>query len=291
MNCYDKLSSVNKALGGKKEEQGFTVMVRLLLPLARFYLKRGFKIQEMSEALKRALVQAASEEISARAEKPNVSRLAVMTGLHRRDVMRLTASESPAGGKENLLTKIIGQWRSDKRYSTKRGPKALSLTDESPSFSSLVFSTSQDLNPGTVLFELERLGAVEKKEGSVLLRVEAFEPVAGDTSGGLALLAEDVASFVDGVDKNLYARQDVPNLHIRTSYDNIVREAVPEIRRWFLAKGAEFHELARRFLSQYDKDLNPALYDKEGGGKVSLGTFSNTAEPPATQNEDSKNVA
>ena len=74
--------------------------------------------------------------------------------------------------------------------------------------------------------------------------------------------------------KNLTTAEPIPNLHIATRYDNIVVEAVPEMRRWILSQGAEFHARLRNYLSRYDKDFNPALYDRQAGAKVVVGSFS-----------------
>jgi len=42
----------------------------------------------------------------------------------------------------------------------------------------------------------------------------------------------------------------------------------------FLIFGGNIHKAARKYLSQYDKDINPAMTKKAGRMRVVLGTFS-----------------
>lgn len=246
---------------------------RLLRPVVRLALRHGLKVQDCYEVLKRVFISEARVELERCAERETVSRLAVMTGLHRRDVARLSEAADEEGEDVTLLTRIIGRWRVDPKFSTRRKPKPLRIEGGSGDFAELVSSSSRDLNPYTVLFELERLGIVRRSGDMVELLRDAFEP-AGDTTRGLQLLSSDVQDLVEAVDQNLFNRPDVPNLHIKTEYDSIPSECLPQIRNWFIETGARFHEEARRFLSQFDKDLNPKLYGKEGRSRVMVGSFS-----------------
>ena len=93
---------------------------------------------------------------------------------------------------------------------------------------------------------------------------------------GFDLAARDIDDLLRAVEGNLLDAPEMPHLHIKTHYDNIVPEALPKIQEWFLTKGKELHEEARKFLSKFDKDLNPKLSQKPGGARVALGTFSLT---------------
>ena len=189
------------------------------MPFAGLCVRRGVKIQDAIEALKAAYVKASQSELEKSGSSVNASKLSVMTGLQRRDIARLTSGESDQRGERSLLAKVIGQWRYDRRFSAKQQPKALAFEGERSEFMRLVASVSRDLNPYTVLFELERLGAVRRCEGKLVLAVESYEP-AGDAEEGLRLLAEDVGDLTGAVEENIFAREEVPNLHIKTEYDN-----------------------------------------------------------------------
>jgi len=61
----------------------------MLGPVARFCLKHGTGIQEFLEAAKHSFVAQAAAEIEKSGDKANVSRISIITGIHRRDVMRI----------------------------------------------------------------------------------------------------------------------------------------------------------------------------------------------------------
>lgn len=268
-------------------DQLFGFLVDFLRPVAAFCLRRGIKIQDAGEAFKRAFIQAAEIELKLKTESASGSRLAVMTGLHRRDVTRLwregESTKEEAEG--SLLTRVIGQWRSDKRFSSSNGrPRVLGAEGANSEFVELIHSVSKDLNPYTVLFELERLKAVTKDDGKVKLLADAYQP-GPNVRAGLGLLSRDVADLVLAVEENVFDSPVVPNLHIATSYDNISQKSEAEIRKWLLEQGAEFHEKARRYLSKHDLDISPDTAKPPGGVRVALGNFSIVSTPSKTEKD------
>lgn len=247
----------------------------LLRPLARFCLRRSLKLQEFIETAKTVFLQVAAEEIEREGAAVSTSRLSVITGLHRRDVMRLfRKQETKLSADTSIVARVIGQWQQDSRFSTRSGkPLPLRFEGRNSEFMQLVRSVSKDLNPYTVMFELERIGAVSKDGDTIRLESNVYVP-SGDIKEALSLLASDSADLAEAVEENIFRPQELPNLHIKTQYDNICPEFIPEIRKWFLDRGGIFHEEARKFLAKFDKDLNPKLADKEGGARAAVGTFS-----------------
>ena len=251
----------------------------LLKPIAHFCLRRGIKIQFVYNALKASFYEAASKELSDNQGSASVSKIAAMTGLQRRDVNKIAKQDIEELHSSNILTKILGQWHQDKRFLDGKGkPKTLSCEGADSEFAKLVTSVSQDLNPYTILFELERIKAVKKVDQKVELTSSTFLP-AINLEEALELLTRDSANLVYAVEENIFSKTEIPNLHITTEYDNVSKDAADDLRRLLLEKGAEFHAKAREILSKYDKDLNPSLFEKEGGTKVVLSTFSRVIDP------------
>jgi hypothetical protein len=231
-------------------------------------------MQELQVIIRELLVECARTELEEQALKANVSRISAMTGLTRRDVDRLMYDESPKAEPEDLFTKIIGTWRSDPKFTTSAGrPRVLTCDTLDSEFASLVASVSQDLSPGTVMFELTRLEAIERTKTGVRLLVQSYAPYQ-DPIQTFNLLSKDVGDLVDGVTENVFDRQENPNLHARTNYDRIRLDALPEIRRWALAEGHSFHAKVREVVSQHDQDINPQPGYKGGFASVTVGAFS-----------------
>ena len=243
-------------------------------PVARFCLRHSIKLQELIEICKSAFIQAASEELLRRGGDMSVSRISVMTGVHRPDVMRLTRSEAPLKTSPNLISRVIGQWQHDSRFRTKSGkPRTLTCEGLGSEFVQLIRSVSGDLNPYTVLFELERIAAVERTRHGLRLKARMYIS-KGDAQQGFDLLSHDMNDLVLCVEENVLARDTTPNLHIKTEYDNIVPEALTEIRAWLVKEGATFQRRVREYLAAFDRDVNSSLEGKGASIRVCLGTFS-----------------
>ena len=248
--------------------------LRLLVrPVVKFCLRFGIKLQDLLECCKAAFVDIAEEQIVKEQEQVTDSRISVMTGVHRRDVKRLREEDTKFDRQEGLLMRIVGQWRSDPQFVTKaKKPRVLTYGTEDSEFHALVGTVSRDLNPATVLFELDRVGAIEKTNKGLRLGVESYVP-AGDAESGFKILANDSEDLAKAVEENVFRENEIPNLHARTEYDSIRSEHEPEIRRWFVREGHLLHQRARNFISQYDQDINPKEHFDGKLMKVILGAF------------------
>ena len=249
----------------------------MLRPVVRFCVKRSLGIQSVIECVKAVFIEVAAEEMSSSDERVNVSRLSVMTGLHRRDVMRIYKEGDTLDTVSSFAGRVIGQWEQDAQFLTRnRKPRVLTIDGERSEFRDLVRKVSSDVNAGTVLFELERIGAVERIAKGIRLKQHAHT-VRHDPEESFSLLGRDIDDLVQAVSENVFENAELRNLHARTEYDNVREEALPEIRRWFLKEGAAFHLKARNYLSAFDLDINPEP-NKKGGGKIVIGTFGRTSE-------------
>ena len=246
-------------------------LVPVLRPIVRFCLRHSFYLQDIIEILKRLLLEEASLLLQAQNQTVNVSRISALTGVHRKDIPRLQSVSEPLEGK-NIVSRLLGQWQYDRRFSLETGKAhVLKLDNSSNSFKDLVASVSSDLNSGTLLFELERLGLVRKR-GSVVKLLKGHHAIQGNAKDALALLSSDINDILNSVETNLSAKKSI-HLHGRTEFDNIDPKAVPKIRLWLIKEGREFHQKAREFLAKYDRDIT-GKPNNGLGTRVALGTFS-----------------
>ena len=251
----------------------------LLKPIAKFCLRNSINLSVVVDQLKVALVRSAVEDFRRQEEKVNVSRLSVRTGLHRREVTRIYKEKE--GGKrdwdKDIIRRVIGYWIASESSLNKDGsPRRLRYKDsESFDFHSLVATISRDVDAKAVLVCLEGLDVV-KRDGDYVELLRDSYIIRGDVIRGYELLGRDLEDLFKAVEDNINkASGDIPNLHARTQYDNILKSKLPEIREWILKRGADYHGEVRQYLMQYDSDLHPDL-EGEAGGIVSFGTFSVT---------------
>lgn len=243
----------------------------LLRPIARFCIRRSLHIQDLVEAAKYAFVQEGERELRSRGEEPNVSKLAAMTGLHRRDVMRLHRDDDVVSHPRGLVSRILGAWLDNENFSLKPGvPAELTLSGSERNFNSLVASVTKDLHPGTILSELERIGAVSRFGDRIVLQ-RYTHIIKADEQSALRHAAADVTDLLESVEVNI--RGEEPTLHATTHYDNVPAERAVELRNWLLRQGGRIHQEARAYLSQFDRDVHTQANDNGGRVRVAFGTF------------------
>ena len=137
-----------------------------MVPIARLLLRSGVGFKEFSEVSRMAFVEVASRDFGLRGRPTNISRVAAMTGIGRKQVKRLRRVPAPYGDdlqiEQGPLTDVLQRWHADKSYLDQDGrPRPLRMRGRR-SFESLVKASAGDLPAGAVKVELVRCGSVEE---------------------------------------------------------------------------------------------------------------------------------
>lgn len=164
-------------------------VAQVLQPLARLMIGHGLQLPSMLELLKKALVDESVLAYGLDDKGSSDSRIALLTGVHRKDVRRLRASgELPelTTPMVPIAAAVVARWISDPRYlNADQTPRFLARTPKrgatgETNFTTLVAEVSRDVGARAVLDELVRLGVVVKREdGYVALTSSAYVPVQG----------------------------------------------------------------------------------------------------------------
>ena len=165
------------------QDRLLSAMQPCLRLLARLMLRSGITYRMFDGMARTAFVQEAIDERDARGRKTNLSRVAVRTGLSRKEVARISARLAMAPICERRVTsdgydaghaaRVLQLWHSDARFLDAEGkPRSLSLTGEDPTFGSLVRAAGGDFPPGAVRAELTSAGAVVEIEAQHLLPIK-----------------------------------------------------------------------------------------------------------------------
>lgn len=254
-----------------------TWVKNLLRSIVTFALKNSLSFQEFSALARELYVDAAEELLESDTKKINASRIAALTGLHRREVNAVLQARGEGWSPTlSIPLRVLNRWEQDPDYTTKGGkPRVITFEGPESEFSDLVGSISSSLNTGTILFELERIGAVERSARGLRM-TEDFHRFGADPDKAFDITGRDFSTLLNAVDENIFRRKKLTNVHLRTEYDNIFLQDLPEIRRWLTREAKDFHRRVRKFVSKFDKDLVRRNSDEEAGKRVAITTFSLT---------------
>jgi len=138
-----------------------------MVPIARLLLRSGVGFKEFAEVSRIAFVEVASRDYGLRGRPTNLSRIAAMTGIPRKQVKRLrnvhVGYEDDIRVELGLLNDILELWYTDGDYLDREGrPKPLPMHGPRVSFASLVKACAGDLPAGAVRVELIRFGSAEE---------------------------------------------------------------------------------------------------------------------------------
>jgi len=139
----------------------------VMVPIARFLLRSGVGFKEFAEVSRIAFVEVATRDYGLRGRPTNLSRVAAMTGIGRKEVRRLReiSAEYDETPRVELgpLSDLLQRWHTDSRYLDRAGrPRPLRMQGRGPSFENLVRLCAGDIPAGAVKVELIRCGSVEE---------------------------------------------------------------------------------------------------------------------------------
>lgn len=265
-------------MDNKPQSALIAATARILRPLVRILLRYGISYQLFSETARKVFVDVAGEDFTLPGRKPTNARVAMITGLNRKEVSRLKDLELANNWEEeahyNRASRIISGWLRDKEFCGRQGkPLNLPLEGEQGSFAALVKRYSGDMQVRAVFDELSRVNAISKQDnGDVQLNVVAYVPAAGQTEK-IAILGTDVADLIDTIDYNIDEKNSDSRFQLKTVYDNVPAEHAQAFKVFSDKKS---HTLLKEFddwLAAHDRDQNPLL-EGDGTHRIGVGIYT-----------------
>jgi len=150
----------------KKILNGFQLVLR---PIVKILLRYGIGYNEFAETVKLAFVDVGSSDFGIRGRPTNISRVAVMTGLTRKEVRRLRSrienGDDAPTVRTTPITEVLTRWHSESDFLDKSGkPAALIFSESDSSFSELVRRFGGDVPPGAMRTEMKRMGLIDESD-------------------------------------------------------------------------------------------------------------------------------
>ncbi|MEZ5535718.1 MAG: DUF6502 family protein [Thiolinea sp.] len=251
------------------------VILHILRPLVRILHRKGIAFGEFSQLARKVYVEVAEHELELAGEKATTSRIAITTGLTRKDVARLRqndAEEVVMAARYNRGVKVISGWINDVQFQNQDGSPA-SLVLQNPqkgaaSFEQLVSRYSGDIPYRAMLKELQQGQVVGLDEqGHVILLADAYIP-HNDEQEQLSILGQDVSLLISTIEHNLQSGPDDLYFQRKVRYDNLPVEALKEFKKIAGRKSMDLLLELNDWLAEHDRDSNPAV---SGHGKMSAG--------------------
>ena len=254
---------------------------RLARPLVVLLLKNGVMYQEFAKWCKQAYVTVAEEDFGKRGRPTNQSRIALLTGLDRKEIKRLrdarnAASPSTrAGAKADRLGRVLGAWYQDERFFDTLGPRPLRIDG---GFAQLCRDYGGDVPDSTILKELESGGAVERcGKGRVLAKRRYYMP-APTNRAALARSAEVYRDLGETLVYNLYRAPDQPSrFEGRVSGLRVAKRHAPAFKEFIERRGQAFLEEVDQWLHDKESDTD----DNEDTMRLGVGLYHLQEENPS----------
>jgi len=204
---------------------------KLLQPLVRILIRNGVSFSELAEIMKNVFVEVAERDFNLPERRTSQSRIAILTGLTRKEVAKQKTFLDSGGGFNlvsnlNRVSRVLLGWHTDPEFTGPYGmPLELHFESQSgASFVGLVRKHSGDMAPRAMLDELLNVGAVERLSTGafkVLLRAympESFNPEA------LQRFGEVVRDFVNTYEFNIGKRPGLGRFERIVIADDGLRE-------------------------------------------------------------------
>jgi hypothetical protein len=157
---------------------------KMLKPLVKLLISQGVTHAEFAEATKEVYVEIALRDFESNG-RINKSRIAILTGLTRKEVKNVIDRAITSGLQEKMYSRperVLAGWYSDPNYT---GPYGMTLElpyeasdSDMPSIVHLVKTYSGDMAPRQMLNELLRSGSVTEVDGRYKAVSRQYEPSA-----------------------------------------------------------------------------------------------------------------
>ena len=219
------------------QQQIIAAFLVALKPVARIFLRYGIGFREFSEIAKTAFVDVASSDYGLRGRPTNISRVAVMTGLTRKEVRRIrdkiSEGEQTVVVKHTPMWDILHYWHADNEFLDVDGrPAKLPFAGAKSSFSSLVRRFGGDIPPGAMRTELKRVGAVRQDDNGNLEVIKRYFRPKGDHESLVSLLIHAVYPTIAALSHNTDPDREGYTWPQRVAFTKAVRNSdVPRLKR------------------------------------------------------------
>ncbi|MBE8232685.1 MAG: hypothetical protein HAW67_03045 [Endozoicomonadaceae bacterium] len=243
---------------------------RPLHPLTGILLNKGITFHETAQILKQVYVAVAEQQLlQTKKGKATTSRMAITTGLTRKDVATLrktTPKAKSVSTKYNRAIRVTNGWQEDKEFCTSGGfPAVLPINGKKRSFEALVNRYSGDMTTKAMLDELiatQVLTCIENKY--VSLQRDVYPLIEDENEDEIVrVLGRDVSLLMTTISHNMTHKKEDLWFQRKVSYDNLPTECLKKFRTMVKNNSQILLEKSNEWLPQHNQDSKPNAQDNE----------------------------
>ncbi len=203
----------------------------LLAPLLRVLIHFGVTFPILGTLLKRGYVDAATRHFALPDRDLSDSRVALLTGLHRKDISLLRHRPEEAKSRPGtLLAQLVSRWLAHPDWTDAAGRPLplLRVAEAGPSFETLVTGISRDVRARTLLDELLRLGLVREGGDDRLELLGAADVPSGDLDRLAYYFGRNLGDHIAAAGHNLIGDQP-PFMDRALAFDGLSDAAIARL--------------------------------------------------------------
>jgi hypothetical protein len=247
----------------------------LLEPVALLLLKNGITWNDFYEIAKAKFVDVATRRFGIRGRPTNISRVAILTGLDRREVSKLRRQLDQPTAPRALCkpTQVLDGWYRDAEFHDGAGrPRDLDIDGAEASFAALVRRHAPSIPHVAMIKQLRAVGAVQDlPDGRVRVLKRAYVPKAL-SEDHIALWGSVLHDIGATWEYNLMREPAQRSRFERRAVNlRIDRGAMPEFREFLEAEGQAFLERIDDWLSAHE--VPDAADPSSSGIRVGVGVY------------------
>lgn len=253
---------------------------KLMEPIIGILLRNGITNKDLAAVCKQLYVQVASKEFGIRGRQTNLSRVALLTGIDRKEVGRIKEAWQKNHASENTqysqdrLTRVLSGWHQDTDFIDDQGiPKIIPVEGNAVSFAQLARRYGGDMPTSTLLKELKRSDAIKEDEAGNLQVLKRYFIPAQSDPGALLRAGSVLSDLGNTLEHNLYKANTQKNQSLRFERRASNAEMSPQVAAEFRAfvelEGQTFLEKIDAWLTAHEQA--PTTTIKASAPKLRLG--------------------
>lgn len=234
-------------------------VVHILKPIIRILMRNEVSHAEFSTLAKQAYVDVAYKHFTIPKKKMTYARVAVLTGLNRKEVVRLAKIQGNEVqlGTPNRATRVVNGWLNDSDFlDDNKDPLILTIKGVDNSFTELASRYSGDISIGAIIDELERIGVAQKiNSQQIMLTKQGYIPENGELEK-IDILSICTSDLLSSAIHNLEYGKDDGRFQRQLVYKNVPIDVADKFKQISSTKAQELLVELNKWLAE--KTISPS---------------------------------